>query len=107
LGVLGFDPLAIGGAQGLRDRVLATCTDRAGIREVDQFASLVRRPVSAEDGRDLIRQALVEWERGRMSAPCAVAFGRKTLGTARPMADVAGPGAVRANPAERTGGLQA
>jgi SAM-dependent methyltransferase len=42
-----------------------------------------RSRLSAEEGRDLIREAMREWERGRMSTPCAVAFGRKQ-GARRP-----------------------
>jgi hypothetical protein len=36
-----------------------------------------RSGFGAEDGRRLIRQALTEWERDRISARCVVAFARK------------------------------
>jgi hypothetical protein len=36
-----------------------------------------RSGLPAQEGRELIGEAVREWERGRMSAPCAVAFGRK------------------------------
>jgi SAM-dependent methyltransferase len=54
-----------------------------------------RSRLRAEDSRDLIRQALAEWENGRMSTPCAVAFGRKALGTARAPAGRVGQAEVR------------
>ena len=34
--------------------------------------------LSAAAARDLIREAQVEWETGRMAYPVAVAFGQKT-----------------------------
>jgi hypothetical protein len=41
-------------------------------------ARQARSRLSVEEAGELIREAVREWERGRMSAPCAVAFGRKS-----------------------------
>jgi hypothetical protein len=43
------------------------------LSEMRQARSLL----SAEEAGELIRQAVDEWERGQMSASCAVAFGQK------------------------------
>jgi hypothetical protein len=40
-----------------------------------------RSRLSAEEAAELIREAVREWERGTLSAPCAVAFGRKSAPT--------------------------
>jgi SAM-dependent methyltransferase len=41
-------------------------------------ARQARSRLSAEEAGELIREAVREWECGKMSAPCAVAFGRKS-----------------------------
>jgi hypothetical protein len=41
-------------------------------------ARQARSRLSAEEARELIREAVSEWERGTMSTPCAVALGRKS-----------------------------
>jgi SAM-dependent methyltransferase len=41
-------------------------------------ARQARSLLSAEEARELIREAVSEWERSRLSAPCAVVFGRKS-----------------------------
>jgi hypothetical protein len=41
-------------------------------------ARQARSRLSAEEAAELIREAVAEWERSRLSAPCAVAFGRKS-----------------------------
>jgi hypothetical protein len=37
-----------------------------------------RSQLSAEEAAELIHEAVREWERDKMSAPCAVVFGRKS-----------------------------
>jgi hypothetical protein len=41
-------------------------------------ARLARSRLSAEEAGELIHEAVREWERGQMSTPCAVVFGRKS-----------------------------
>jgi hypothetical protein len=41
-------------------------------------ARQARSLLLAEEARELIREAVREWERAKMSTPCAVAFGRKS-----------------------------
>jgi SAM-dependent methyltransferase len=52
---------------------------RAGVTRVCEVLQ-ARGMLSAEDARELIQGAVVEWENGRMAYPVAMAFGQKLSG---------------------------